>query len=46
MPLDLLDYDELDFDSRDELDADLDLDAARFREHVLGDLPARPGTRR
>jgi len=42
----MLDYDELDFDLRDDLDAEADLDAARFREIVLGDLPARPGTRR
>lgn len=40
------DYDDLDFDARDDHDAELELDAARFREAVLGDLPARPGVRR
>lgn len=39
---DLLDYDELDFDSRDEIDAQ-DYQDAR---EILTGLPARPGTLR
>lgn len=38
-------YDDFDFDTRDEFDADLDLAVGEIREILTG-LPARPGVRR
>lgn len=40
-----IDYDGLDFEARDEIDAEQDDASERLRETLTG-FPARPGTRR
>lgn len=40
-----MNYDDFDFEIRDEFDAEQDAAAASLREQITG-LPARPGTRR